>query len=177
MAAFVAYQLRLQKSGSPLMDLRTLKSRTFTITLLLMSAAFMAFLGTMILLPLYLQDLRGLSAMQTGALVMPGGIAMGLLGPRVGHLYDKFGSRPLVIPGSIVMVAALGALSRVDADTPFWLILGHARRADGEPRDDLHAGVHARTGRPDRRSCTRTAARSWARCSRSPARSARPCSS
>ncbi len=123
-AAFVAYQLRLQKSGSPLMDLRTLKSRTFTTTLLLMSAAFMAFLGTMILLPLYLQDLRGLSAMQTGALVMPGGIAMGLLGPRVGHLYDKFGSRPLVIPGSIVMVAALGALSRVDADTPFWMILG-----------------------------------------------------
>ena len=122
-AAFIAYQLRLQKSGSPLMDLRTLKSRTFTITLLLMSAAFMAFLGTMILLPLYLQDLRGLSAMETGALVMPGGLAMGLLGPRVGSLYDKVGSRPLVIPGSIVMVAALGALSRVDVDTPFWLIL------------------------------------------------------
>jgi DHA2 family lincomycin resistance protein-like MFS transporter len=122
-AAFVAYQLRLQKSGSPLMDLRTLKSRTFTVTLLLMSAAFMAFLGTMILLPLYLQDLRGLSAMETGALVMPGGLAMGLLGPRVGHLYDKVGSRPLVIPGSIVMVAALGALSRVDVDTPYWLIL------------------------------------------------------
>ena len=125
-AAFIAYQLRLQKSGSPLMDLRTLRSSTFTITLLLMSAAFMAFLGTMILLPLYLQDLRGLSAMQTGALVMPGGIAMGLLGPRVGHLYDRFGSRPLVIPGSIVMVAALAALSRVGLETPFWLILaGH----------------------------------------------------
>jgi DHA2 family lincomycin resistance protein-like MFS transporter len=122
-AAFVAYQLRLQRSGSPLMDLRTLKNRTFTITLLLMSAAFMAFLGTMILLPLYLQDLRGLSAMQTGALVMPGGLAMGLLGPRVGHLYDLIGSRPLVIPGAIVMVGALAALSRVGEGTPYWLIL------------------------------------------------------
>jgi DHA2 family lincomycin resistance protein-like MFS transporter len=122
-AMFVAYQLRLQKSGSPLMDLRALKSRTFTITLLLMSVAFMAFIGSMILLPLYLQDIRHLSAMQTGALVMPGGIAMGLLGPRVGHLYDRVGSRPLVIPGSIVMVGALGALSRVGAETPFWLIL------------------------------------------------------
>jgi DHA2 family lincomycin resistance protein-like MFS transporter len=122
-AAFVAYQLRLQKSGSPLLDLRTLKSRTFTVTLLLMSAAFAAFLGTMILFPLYLQDLRNLSAMQTGLLVMPGGIAMGLLGPRVGHLYDRFGSRPLVIPGSIVMVGALAALSRVGEGTPYWLIL------------------------------------------------------
>ncbi|TXL63243.1 MDR family MFS transporter [Aeromicrobium terrae] len=123
-AAFVAYQLRLQRTGSPLMDLRTLKSRTFTVSLLLMSVAFMAFIGSMILLPLYLQDIRGLSAMQTGALVMPGGIVMGLLGPRVGHLYDLVGSRPLVIPGSIVMVGALAALSRVDADTPFALILG-----------------------------------------------------
>ncbi len=122
-AVFVAYQLRLQKTGSPLMDLRALKSRTFTITLVLMSVAFMAFIGSMILLPLYLQDIRNLSAAQTGALVMPGGIAMGLLGPRVGHLYDRVGSRPLVIPGSIVMVGALATLSRVDADTPFWLIL------------------------------------------------------
>ncbi|WP_278256357.1 hypothetical protein [Nocardioides convexus] len=43
------------------MDLRTLKHRNFTVSLVLMSAGFMAFLGSMILLPLYLQDLRGLS--------------------------------------------------------------------------------------------------------------------
>ena len=64
-----------------------------------MSVAFMAMLGSMILLPLYLQDVRGLSPLQTGLLVMPGGLAMGLLGPRVGAIFDRFGSRPLVIPG------------------------------------------------------------------------------
>jgi len=41
-AAFVAYQLHLQKSDRPLLDLRTLKQKTFTVSLLLMSAAFMA---------------------------------------------------------------------------------------------------------------------------------------
>jgi MFS transporter, DHA2 family, lincomycin resistance protein len=122
-AAFVAYQLRLQSSGSPLLDLRTLKHRNYAVTLVLMSIAFMAFLGSMILLPLYLQDIRGLSAVQTGLLVMPGGIAMGLLGPRVGRIYDLKGARVLVIPGAIVMVAALGALSRIQADTPYALIL------------------------------------------------------
>jgi DHA2 family lincomycin resistance protein-like MFS transporter len=84
----------------------------------------MAFLGSMILLPLYLQDLRELSSLQTGLLVMPGGLAKGLLGPQVGKVYDRFGSRPLVIPGSIGMVVALAALSRIGADTPYWLILG-----------------------------------------------------
>jgi DHA2 family lincomycin resistance protein-like MFS transporter len=123
-AAFVAYQLRLQRSDAPLLDLRTLKHRTYAVSLLLMSAAFMAFLGSMILLPLYLQNLRGLTELQTGLLVMPGGLAMGLLGPQVGKIYDRLGSRPLVIPGSIGMVVALGVLSRVDADTPYWLILG-----------------------------------------------------
>ncbi|MFH5231028.1 MDR family MFS transporter [Antrihabitans spumae] len=122
-AAFVAYQLRLQSSGSPLLDLRTLKHRNYAVTLVLMSIAFMAFLGSMILLPLYLQDIRGLSAVQTGLLVMPGGIAMGLLGPRVGRIYDLKGARVLVIPGAIVMVAALGALTRIQADTPYALIL------------------------------------------------------
>jgi DHA2 family lincomycin resistance protein-like MFS transporter len=89
-----------------------------------MSAAFMAFLGSMILLPLYLQNIRGLTELQTGLLVMPGGLVMGLLGPQVGKIYDRVGSRPLVIPGSIGMVVALGVLSRVDLDTPYWLILG-----------------------------------------------------
>ncbi|KAA1420870.1 multidrug efflux MFS transporter [Nocardioides humilatus] len=122
-AAFVGYQLRLQRTDAPLLDLRTLKHRTYAVSLLLMSAAFMAFLGSMILLPLYLQNIRQLTELQTGLLVMPGGLAMGLLGPQVGKLYDRFGSRPLVIPGSIGMVVALGVLSRIDLDTPYWLIL------------------------------------------------------
>ncbi|MGB9012378.1 MAG: MDR family MFS transporter [Aeromicrobium sp.] len=124
-ALFTFWQLRLQRIGSPLLDLRAFNHRTFTVSLVLMSVAFMAFLGSMILLPLYLQQLRGLSAMQTGFLVMPGGLAMGLLGPRVGALYDKVGARPLVIPGSVLMVVALFTMSRViDAGTAYPLILG-----------------------------------------------------
>ncbi|TWH01864.1 DHA2 family lincomycin resistance protein-like MFS transporter [Nocardioides sp. J9] len=122
-AAFAVYQLVLQRSEGPLMDLRTLKHRNFAVSLVLMSAGFMAFLGSMLLLPLYLQNLRGLSELQTGLLVMPGGLAMGLLGPQVGKVYDRIGSRPLVIPGSVAMVALLFALSRIGTDTPYAVIL------------------------------------------------------
>lgn len=122
-ALFAAWQLRLQRTGTPLLDLRTLNHRTYAIALLLMAAAFMAFLGSMILFPLYLQNLRGLTELQTGLLVMPGGLAMGLLGPTVGRLYDKYGSRPLVIPGSVGMVVALGLLSRIGTDTPYAVLL------------------------------------------------------
>jgi DHA2 family lincomycin resistance protein-like MFS transporter len=122
-AMFVGLQLWLQRSDRPLLDLRTLQHRTFTVGTTLMVVAFMGFMGSMILLPIYLQDLRGLSSLQTGLLMMPGGLAMGLSGPRVGHLFDRFGSRPLVVPGSIAVVTALGTLSQLGAHTPIWVIL------------------------------------------------------
>jgi DHA2 family lincomycin resistance protein-like MFS transporter len=123
-AVFVARQLWLQRHGVPLLDLRVLRHRTYALALVLMSVAFMAMLGSMILLPLYLQDVRGLSALQTGLLVMPGGLAMGLLGPQVGRVFDRFGGRPLMVPGSVGVVAALGALTQVGAQTPYAAVLG-----------------------------------------------------
>ncbi|BBH16390.1 MFS transporter [Nocardioides baekrokdamisoli] len=122
-ASFVAYQLRLQRVGTPLLDLRTLRIRTFAVAIVLMSAAFMAFFGAMVLLPLYLQNYRHLSTLWTGLLVMPGGLAMGLLGPQVGKVYDKHGSRLLVIPGAAILVLGLGLLSQIQLDTPYWEIL------------------------------------------------------
>jgi MFS transporter, DHA2 family, lincomycin resistance protein len=120
---FVARQLLLQRTGAPLLDLRTLRHRTFTISLALMSAAFMAMLGSMILLPLYLQGARGLSPLQTGLLVMPGGVLMGLMGPSVGRWYDRYGSRPLVVPGAVGITVALGLLTTVSMSTPVGVVL------------------------------------------------------
>ncbi|MFI7453058.1 MDR family MFS transporter [Nonomuraea sp. NPDC049714] len=123
-AVFVVRQLSLQKRGVPLLDLRTLRQRTYTVALILMSLAFMAMLGSMILLPLYLQSVRGLSALETGLLVMPGGLAMGLLGPTVGRLFDKYGGRVLVIPGAIGIMLALTGFTQVSMTMPYWQILG-----------------------------------------------------
>ncbi|MER6951467.1 MDR family MFS transporter [Nonomuraea sp. NPDC000554] len=123
-AGFVVRQLSLQKRGVPLLDLRTLRHRTYTVALILMSVAFMAMLGSMILLPLYLQNLRGLSVLQSGLLVMPGGLAMGLLGPTVGRLFDQFGGRVLVIPGAIGITLALAGFTQVTMTMPFWQLLG-----------------------------------------------------
>ena len=122
-AAFVVRQLRLQRTGAPLLDLRALQRGTFTKALVLMSVAFMTMLGAMILLPLYLQNVRGLSPLETGLLVMPGGLAMGLLGPTVGRVFDRFGGRVLVVPGSIGIVVSLAGFSQVSLTMPYWQVL------------------------------------------------------
>ncbi|MGH3387081.1 MAG: MDR family MFS transporter [Nocardioidaceae bacterium] len=122
-AGFALRQLRLQRTGVPLLDLRAFGQGTFTKALVLMSIAFMAMMGSMILLPLYLQNLRSLSPLETGLLVMPGGLAMGLLGPTVGRVFDKFGGRVLVIPGTIGMVVALAGFTQISMSTPYWQVL------------------------------------------------------
>lgn len=124
LALFVWRQISLQNGGSPLLDLRTLTHRTYTLSLVLMALAFMGFLGSMLLVPLYLQDIRGLTPLQTGLLMMPGGLAMGLLGPRVGKAFDNFGGRALVIPGSVGITLALGLFTQISQTTPYALILG-----------------------------------------------------
>ena len=126
-AVFVIRQLKLQRTGAPLLDLRTLGHRTYSLCLALMAIGFLAMLGSMILLPLYLQNLRGLSPLETGLLVMPGGLAMGLLGPTVGRAFDRFGSRPLVLPGSIGMVLALGGFTQVSTTMPYWQVSPYRR--------------------------------------------------
>ena len=62
----------------------------------LLCIAAVALFGAMILLPIYLQNVRGLSTLETGLLLLPGGLLMGLLGPLVGRLFDKHGPRGAV---------------------------------------------------------------------------------
>ncbi|MBO9519925.1 MAG: multidrug efflux MFS transporter [Nocardioidaceae bacterium] len=123
LAVFVWRQLVLQRSDRPLLDLRAFTHRTFALSLLLMAVAFMAFLSVLFLLPQYLQEARHLSTLKTGLLLIPGGLAMGLLGPRVGALYDRFGGRPLVIPGSIGIFVSLVLFTRVDLGTPYAVVM------------------------------------------------------
>src|SRR6476661_1558038 len=117
LAAFAIRQVRLQRGAGPLLDLRTLTFGPFTVALALMCTAFMAMMGAMILLPLYLQDVLHLSTLSTGLLLMPGGLAMGVLGPVVGRAYDRLGAPRLVIPGAVVMAGTLAVFTQVSTQT------------------------------------------------------------
>ena len=118
MLAFVLRQLRLQKSSAPLLDLRAFNFRMFTVSVLLLVVAMVALFGAVILLPLYLQEIRGLKSLETGLALLPGGLAMGLLGPLIGRIFDKVGPLPLTLTGSAMLVLSLFQFSLLDAGTP-----------------------------------------------------------
>lgn len=124
LAAFVLLQLRLQRSDSALLDMRPFLHRQFTLALALMVMAMLALFGVIILLPLYLQNVRGLDVLNTGLVMLPGGILMGLLAPGVGKLFDKVGARPLLMPGGLLLSAVLFGYTQLNETTPLTMIIG-----------------------------------------------------
>lgn len=120
---FVWRQLVLQRTDSALLDLRTFRARTFTLSLVLLAVAMLALFGTVIVLPQYARYALGLEELWIGAILLPGGLLMGLMGPLVGRLYDRFGPTPLIVPGSIAVSIAMWAMAFLLADGATWTTL------------------------------------------------------
>ncbi|CXY00310.1 putative transport protein [Staphylococcus aureus] len=118
---FVIRELRMK---APMLNLEVLKFPTFTLTTVINMVVMMSLYGGMILLPMYLQNLRGFSALDSGLLLLPGSLIMGLLGPFAGKLLDTIGLKPLVIFGIAVMTYATWELTKLNMDTPYMTIMG-----------------------------------------------------
>ncbi|GAA1247804.1 DHA2 family efflux MFS transporter permease subunit [Prauserella halophila] len=126
LSVFVWRQLQLQRRDRALLDLRPFESRDFVVSLTLTGLLFMCLLGVAsILLPLYLQTVLDASAFESGLAVLPGGLALGLLGRPVGSLYDRIGPRPLVIPGTVAMASGLWLFTTLGPDSTIPTIVAY----------------------------------------------------
>ncbi|WP_102782117.1 DHA2 family efflux MFS transporter permease subunit [Staphylococcus aureus] len=118
---FVIRELRMK---APMLNLEVLKFPTFTLTTIINMVVMLSLYGGMILLPIYLQNLRGFSALDSGLLLLPGSLIMGLIGPFAGKLLDTIGLKPLAIFGIAVMTYATWELTKLNMDTPYMTIMG-----------------------------------------------------
>lgn len=123
LALFVWRQIVLQRVDDALLDLRVFRSRNYTIAVIVMAILALSMFGTLVLLPQYLQNVAGLDALQSGLVLLPGSVLMGLLGPVMGRIYDARGTRTLLIPGTIMVSAALFFYSTVGEHTVWWLLV------------------------------------------------------
>ncbi|TFD62123.1 DHA2 family efflux MFS transporter permease subunit [Cryobacterium suzukii] len=120
---FVLRQLQLQRTDQALLDLRVFTSRTFTLSISMLGISMIALFGTIILLPLYMQNVLGMTALATGLLLLPGGLTMGLLAPFVGRIYDRRGPTILLVPGSIIVSAAFWTMTMMGQSTEPWMLM------------------------------------------------------
>jgi DHA2 family lincomycin resistance protein-like MFS transporter len=123
LALFVWRQLALQKKDDALLDLRVFRSRNFVVAVTIMAVVAFSMFGTLSLLPLYLQNVAGLDSLQAGLVLLPGSVLMGLLGPVMGRIYDARGPKTLLVPGTIMIAAALFVYSTLGENTPIGVLI------------------------------------------------------
>ena len=120
LAWFIVRQLKLEE---PLLNLSVYRYNMFTLSSIIVSVISMAMFSGMILTPLYVQTVRGISPFDAGLLMLPGAIIMGLMSPITGRIFDKYGAKLLAVTGLTIMVITTYLLSTLKIDTSYYYIM------------------------------------------------------
>ncbi|MNB72728.1 putative multidrug resistance protein EmrY [compost metagenome] len=116
----------------PMLEFRIFRYNMYSLTTVINIIVTMAMYSGMILLPLYLQNIRGFTPMESGLMLLPGAILMGIMSPITGIIFDKIGARWLSIIGLIITVITTWEFSRLtDSTTYLHLILTYTARMFG----------------------------------------------
>lgn len=129
LAVFIFRQLRQEK---PMLNFWVYKYPMFALSSVITMAVNMALFSGMILLPIYTQNLRGISPMDAGLLLLPGAIMMAFMSPITGKLFDKIGGRVLAVVGLLIMAVTTYLFSKLTLETSYTnLIILYSVRSFG----------------------------------------------
>ena len=121
-AMFVLLVIVELRIAEPMLDLRLYRERMFRNSNIVQAISFGGMAGLLFLLPQFLQNLRGLSALQSGLATFPQAIGMMLAIRVVGRLYPRIGLRRLIIGGLVSVTVVSLAFVEVDLTTSLWWI-------------------------------------------------------
>lgn len=120
LALFIIRQLRLE---TPLLNLSVFKHKMYALSAIISTVNAAALFSGMILTPAYVQNVRGISPLDSGLMMLPGAIVMGVMSPITGKLFDKFGPRVLGALGLAITAAATFMMSNFDLNTSYNYII------------------------------------------------------
>ncbi|AEF95540.1 drug resistance transporter, EmrB/QacA subfamily [Desulfotomaculum nigrificans CO-1-SRB] len=106
-------------SADPMLDLRLFKNKTFTLSVAIGGLINIGLFGGVFLMPIFTQNLMGLTPYEAGLLLLPASLVIGVMLPISGALFDKFGAKAIGVIG--VTIAGLGTLKLhyLSVDTSF----------------------------------------------------------
>ncbi|TQR16207.1 DHA2 family efflux MFS transporter permease subunit [Psychrobacillus vulpis] len=121
--ALILFVWRQLKLDEPMLDVRIYKYPMFALSSVISIVVSAAMFSGMILTPLYVQTIRGISPFHSGLLMLPGAIAMGIMSPITGKLFDKYGARVLAIIGLTITAIATYLMSNLELHSDYYYIM------------------------------------------------------
>lgn len=115
--------LRQMKSSDPLLNLSVFNNKLFTLTSIINIIVTMMMYADMILLPIYLQNGRGFTALDAGLLLLPGALVNAFMSPVTGKMYDRFGAKPLFMIGLIFVIPSMWVVTDLTETTAFSFLM------------------------------------------------------
>jgi DHA2 family multidrug resistance protein len=112
----IVWELRQKQ---PIIDLRLLKDRNFTVATMTMFALGLVLYGTTVLLPILVQTLMGYTAELSGLVLSPGAIITLFTMPLVGRLLARYEARWLVVLGLLTLSVGMFQLAKLNLQTNF----------------------------------------------------------
>ncbi|WP_454978551.1 MDR family MFS transporter [Corynebacterium propinquum] len=123
LVVFALRQVRLGKKAQALLDLRPFKIRNFSLAVLIALFSFSVLIGTVTMLPLFVQNGLGDGARTAGLIVLPGGVIQAVMSPIIGRVYDAVGPKPIMIPGAFLMAAGTWLFTTIGTETQVWQLV------------------------------------------------------
>lgn len=117
--ALVALIVQQLHTDEPMLEFRIFKYPMFTLSSAISIVLSMAMFSAMLLIPIYIQTIRGFSPLDAGLLMLPGAIVMGIMSPVTGRLFDKYGPKTMSILGLCILVATTFLFSRLGMHTSY----------------------------------------------------------
>lgn len=115
---FIVRQLRL---SSPFLELRILKHKDYALSVIGSMLLYFVMMGSSLIMPLYVQSIMGESATVSGIVTLPGSLAMAVVSPFAGRIYDKVGMRKLFLIGTLAMVISNAGMFTIKMTTPLFV--------------------------------------------------------
>jgi EmrB/QacA subfamily drug resistance transporter len=117
--SLLTFILRQLKQDKPMLNFIIFKYPMYALSITISMVLMMAMFSGMILTPIYVQTLRGISPMDAGLMMLPGAIIMALMSPITGKLFDKYGGRVLAIIGLTITTVTSYYFSQLTFETTY----------------------------------------------------------
>lgn len=114
---------RSNHSKEPLLDFGIFKYKGYRLNLIISFVLTAGMYGAIMLLPIYFQNIREMTPMESGMVLLPGAIVMAVMSPITGRMFDKYGSKRLAMSGLILVTIGTFIIGLIDLNTPIKYIV------------------------------------------------------